>query len=165
MVSIITPNKIKQDLKKCHLTILHSKMPMIGVTEKALEQDRKIILRFMKDNPYPSYKQVIDIIKNDRAIEGIYLDVFAEYGQQNHQWVKEIYENIMEEELVKQNGNCINERGGMTAMQFNHYTLVSVLRYLIQQRAPMKDYDVTLIWYNIRNILSSSWNIIGEWRH
>ena len=37
---------------------------MIGVTEKELEQDRKIILSFIKDNPYPSYKQVIEIIKN-----------------------------------------------------------------------------------------------------
>ena len=78
------------------------------------------------NNLYPSYEQVIDIIKADRAIEGIYLDVFAEYGEQNHQWIKEIYENIMKEELVKQNGNSINERGGMTAMQFNYYTLISV---------------------------------------
>ena len=139
-------------------------MPMLGVTEKELEQDRKIILSFIKDNPYPSYKQVIEIIKNDRAIEGIYPDVFAEYGEQNHQWIKEIYENIMKEELVKHNGNSINERGGMTAMQFNYYTLISVLRYLVQQRTPMKYYDVN-IWYNIRNILCSSWNNIGEWRH
>ena len=140
---------------------------MIGVTEKELEQDRKIILRFVKDNPYPSYKQVVGTIKNGRAIEGIYPDVFAEYGEQNHQWIKEIYnnENIMKEELVKYNGNSIDERGGMTATQFNYYTLISVLRYLMQQRAAMKDYDVTLIWYNIRNILSSSWNNIGEWKH
>ena len=140
-------------------------MPMIGVTEKELEQDRKIILSFIKDNPYPSYKQVIEIIKNDKTMEDICLDMFAEYGEQNHQWIKEIYENIMKEELVKHNGNSINERGGMTTMHFNYYTLISVLRYLIQQRAPMKDYDVNLIWYNIRNILSSSWNNIGDWKH
>ena len=36
---------------------------MLGVTEKELEQDRKIILSFIKDNPYPSYKQVVEIIK------------------------------------------------------------------------------------------------------
>ena len=76
--------------------ILNSKMPMTGVTEKELEQDRKIILRFIKDNPYPSYKQVVDIIKNDKTMEEIYLDMIAEYGEQNHQWIKEIYENIME---------------------------------------------------------------------
>ena len=140
-------------------------MPMLGVTEKELEQDRKIILSFIKDNPYPSYKQVIEIIKNDKTMKDIYPDMFAEYGEQNHQWIKEIYENIMKEELVKHNGNSINERGGMTTMHFNYYTLVSVLRYLIQQRAPMKDYDVNLIWYNIRNILSSSWNNIGDWKH
>ena len=138
---------------------------MIGVTEKELEQDRKIILRFIKDNPYPSYEQVIEIIKNDKTMEDIYLDMLAEYGEQNHQWIKEIYENIMKEELVKHNGNSINERGGMTTMHCNYYTVISVLRYLIQQRAPMKDYDVNLIWYNIRNILSSSWNNIGDWKH
>ena len=98
-------------------------------------------------------------------MEGIYLDMSAEYGEQNHQWIKEIYENIMKEELVKHNGNSINERGGMTTMHFNYYTLISVLRYLIQQRAPMKDSGITLIWYNIRNILSSSWNNIGDWKH
>ena len=138
---------------------------MLGVTEKELEQDRKIILSFIKDNPYPSYKQVIEIIRNDKAMKDIYPDMFAEYGEQNHQRIKEIYENIMKEELVKRNGNSINERGGMTTMHCNYYTLVSVLRYLIQQRAPMKDYDVSLIWYNIRNILSSSWNNIGDWKH
>ena len=98
-------------------------------------------------------------------MEDIYLDMFAEDGEQHHQWIKESYENRMKEELVKHNGNRLNERGGMTAMQFNYYTLISVLRDLIQQRAPMKDYDVTLIWYNTRNILRSSWNNIGEWRH
>ena len=82
---------------------------MIGVSEKELEQDRKIILGFIKDNPYPSYKQVIEIIKNDKTMEDIYLDMSAEYGEQNHQWIKETYENIMKEELVKHNGNSINE--------------------------------------------------------
>ena len=52
-------------------------------------------------------------------MKGIYLDMFAEYGEQNHQWIKEMYENIMKEELVKQNGNSINERGGMTTMHCN----------------------------------------------
>ena len=71
----------------------------------------------------------------------------------------------MKEELVKRNGNSNSERGGMTTMHLNYYTLISVLRCLIQQRAPMKDYDVNLIWYNIRNMLSSSWNTIGDWKH
>ena len=102
---------------------------MIGVTEKELEQDRKIILSFIKDNPYPSYEQVIEIIKNEKTMEDIYPDMFAEYGEQNHQWIKEIYENIVKEELVKHKGNSINERGGMTTLHFNYYTLISVLRY------------------------------------
>ena len=36
---------------------------MIGVTEEELGQDRNILLSFIKDNPYPSYKQVIEIKK------------------------------------------------------------------------------------------------------
>ena len=47
--------------------------------------------------------------------------------------MKEIYENIFDKDLIKKHGERIHHRGGMTALQQNYYTLLSVLGYLIDQ--------------------------------
>ena len=53
--------------------------------------------------------------------------------------MKEIYENIFDKDLIKKHGERIRHRGGMTALQQNYYTLLSVLGYLIDQRGLDRD--------------------------
>ena len=48
--------------------------------------------------------------------------------------MKEIYENIFDKDLIKKHGERIHHRGGMTALQQNYYTLLTVLKHLIDQR-------------------------------
>jgi hypothetical protein len=31
----------------------------------------------------------------------MYVDMFAEYGKDNHKWMKDMYENILEKEVAK----------------------------------------------------------------
>ena len=56
----------------------------------------------------------------------------------------------------------------MTALQQNYYTLLSVLKHLIDQRSMDRE-TIILVFYNIKTIVSEHWDGIGKddetWRH
>ena len=64
-----------------------------------MARDKTFFMKFVIENPYPKYEEVIKIIKNED--HRMYVDMFAEYGKKNHKWMKEMYENILEKEIVK----------------------------------------------------------------
>ena len=75
--------------------------------------------------------------------------------------MKEIYETIFDKDIVKRNGERIHHRGGKTALQQNYYTLLSVLKHLIDQRNMDRD-TLILVFYNIKPIVSEHWDGIGK---
>ena len=92
--------------------------------------------------------------------------MFAEYGKDNHKWMKDIYENILEKEIVKKNGELINERGDKTTMVYNYYTILSVVNHFLRKaKRKMIEDDIIFIQYNFKDIISSYWDGIGDWRH
>ena len=135
---------------------------MIGQSEAELERDRNKLRKFISKNPYPKYGEVIEIINNGNR--EMYMDMFAEYGQENHTWIKEIYENVLDKDIVKRNGELINERGDKTAMVWNYYSLLTVVAHFLK-KANMKDEDKTFIYYNFKSLVSCYWNGVGDWRH
>ena len=140
-------------------------MPMIKVSEEKLKRDRERLMNVIKENPYPDY----NFIKYDLLLKQKQsLEQYAEYGEINHDLMKKNYENIFDKELVKKHGERIHHRGGMTALQQNYYTLLSVLGYLIDQRGLDRD-TIILVFYNIKTIVSQCWYGIGsgdeKWRH
>ena len=82
--------------------------------------------------------------------------------------MKEIDENIFDKDFIRKHGERIRHRGGKTALQQNHYTLLSVLGYLIEQRGLDRD-TMILVFYNIKTIVSQCWEEIGSgdetWGH
>ena len=82
--------------------------------------------------------------------------------------MKEIYEHIVDKDIVKRNGERIHHRGGKTALQQNYYTVLSVLKHLIDQRSMDRD-TIILVFYNIKTVVSEHWDGIGkddeQWRH
>ena len=96
----------------------------------------------------------------------MYVDMFAGYGKDNHKWMKEIYENILEKEIVKKNGGLINERGEKTAMVYNYYTILSVVNHFLgKAKRKMKEDNIIFVQYNFKDIISRYWDGIGDWRH
>ena len=138
---------------------------MIGVTEEEEKRDRERLTSFIKENPYPDYNFIeYDLLlKQEQSLEQ-----YAEYGEINHALMKEIYEHIFDKNLIKQHGERIHSIGGMTALQQNYYTLLTVLKHLIQQRRLDRD-TIILVFYNIKTIVSQYWDGIGsgdeKWRH
>ena len=125
---------------------------------------------FIKNNPYPNYEEVMELlITHARETKSEYarretLNMISEYGRHNHEWMKEIYENIMDEKLIKENGEKINERGDKLAMVYNFDVLCYVLCYKTD-RLKIKCNAVVDIYYPIKTQISECWHGIGEWRH
>ena len=134
---------------------------MIGASEKELERDREKLRKFVRNNPYPSYNFVANelILKQEKNF-----DQFSEYGTPNHDWIKEIYENLFDDEIVKKNGQYIYERGDTKTLHHNHQTLLLVLNHLLDKQKSMSYDDKVLIFLNFKQIVSNRWDGIGRWR-
>ena len=134
------------------------------------EKTVKKVKSFIKNNPYPKYEEVIETLNSiARAvpIDNLKQEVFnmiSEYGRENHKWMKEIYENIMDEEVIKENGKKINNRGGKVAMVENYYVIVNILGDKTD-KLKMKHDEVVEILYPIKTQISECWHGIGDWKH
>ena len=64
-----------------------------------MARDKTFFMKCIVENPHPKYGDVIKEIKNED--HRMYLDMFAENGKENHKWMKDINENILEQEIVK----------------------------------------------------------------
>ena len=138
-------------------------------TDKA----RKIVKKFIKKNPYPEYNDVVKMLtknfneyreSDDKEFAIHYLNLFSEYGQPNHEWMKEIYENIMNKKLIKTNGEKIYNRGGALVMQYNYYTMIEILKDIFDKKDMTHDERINVL-YSIKEQINDCWDGVGEWRH
>ena len=129
------------------------------------------IKSFVKKNPYPSYDFVVDMILSKAKKwkdEGVmefkfhYFMMNSEYGHNNHKLLKEIYENIENDELIRRNGEEINSSGGYQAMAYNSYAFVETLKYLIGEKAKTK-FEQNELYYKMILQQQNCWDGIGEW--
>ena len=136
---------------------------MLGYTEDERQKDIKQMKKFIENNPYPEYDKVIDIIRKEKMFRKEFMDMSSEYGTHNHQWMKEKYENIMEKEIVKQNGEFILKRGSLFTMQMNYSTFIAIIKWFLQ-KSNMNENEHFFIHYNMKDLLNSYWNGVREWR-
>ena len=131
------------------------------------------IKSFVKKNPYPSYKFVEDMIlskarkwkaENEVELSIHYIMIITKYRQNNHNLMKEIYENIDNVELIKNNGCKIFklDDDDVEAMEYNSYAFVEVLKYLIGEKAKTK-FEQTEMYHIMKLQLQKNWNGVGEW--
>ena len=64
-----------------------------------MARDKTFFMKLIVEKPCPKYGDAIKIIKNED--HKMYLDMFAGYGKENHKLMKDIYENILEQEIVE----------------------------------------------------------------
>ena len=108
------------------------------------------------DFDYPSYDTVCDLLSKVKQI-----NVSSEYSKVNHQYLKLIWENIDNTNLIKVVGENINDRGGITSLRASYYTLLHVMRPIVKANQDMYMDS----WYDVKNRISYAWDGIGEWRH
>ena len=130
-----------------------------------VEEARKKVTTFINENPYPSYDTIMHMLQ-DKFKDGNdaeYVCMRSEYGQENHEWMKQIYENISDEELIRKNGRKIYNRGDETAMVYNFYTLLAVLNFIFKAKGMTHD-EMVAIMYPVKTQVSRCWDGVGIWR-
>ena len=118
--------------------------------------EKLMVEQFTKRNKYPKYNEVIKIISDK-------LDVYAEYGGFNHEWMNKIWDDINNEKKIRVIGNLINSRGGFQAMSKNHGTLMIVVRHFLKKEKPT-DIDNMIILQSIYKGVERAWDGIGDWK-
>ena len=115
--------------------------------------ENEVMLEFVKLNPYPSYSCIEKMISNytNKRYSLIWLSEFSEY---NYKLCKDIYENPTNEELIRQCGQKIYNKGGEQAMQAIFYILVNFSPSSFSENPAIKFYLRTIEF---------NWNGIGEW--
>ena len=92
-----------------------------------------------------------------------YLMINSEYGHSNHNYIKEIYENIDDVELVKNNGDGMDTIGGIQAMEYNAFAFVEVLTYLVNEKGKT-NFERNELYYKMKRQLQTSWDGVGSWK-
>ena len=130
------------------------------------------IKKFVKKNPYPIYEVIRDLMlgkadvckrKGDMEMKFHYLMMNSEYGYDNHKYMKEIYENIDDVELIKKNGTEIHKRGGIQAMEYNAFAFYEALIFLVHFDAKT-NFEKNELRYKMKYQLQTAWDGVGDWK-
>ena len=93
---------------------------------ESVDEEIVITLEVLRRYEYPDYEDVEKMIEN-------MIELWAEYGEENHECMKAIWNTIVDRDLIQTMGEKINKRGGFQAMQANDYTLLHVLELFIKR--------------------------------
>lgn len=126
--------------------------------EEFMNQIPSTILDFIKNHPYPAYSKLHDYVFKFDVFKEVALCYWSEYSENNHILIKEIYNNILNKDIIKRNGEIINSNGGFTAMQGVFYVMISSFRMMV------KTSEEGLYFEYIKNLIHEGWNGVGEWR-
>jgi len=85
--------------------------------------EEDLITEYVKVYPYPEYDNILQKIENN-------IELYAEYGEQNHICCKLIYENPNNKDLIVKIGKKIYESGGLQALLMNH----NIIKYFSPYR-------------------------------
>ena len=86
--------------------------------EDMIKEEERQYIEHVKANAYPSYKAMAKAIVP-------HLELYADYGEINHELCKLIYENMLDMHIVHKAAKKIYGRGGLQALQANY----TVLKY------------------------------------
>ena len=116
--------------------------------EQELQKEQERTKKYILDNPYPTYEEINNKIKNE-------FHLIAEYGYQNHEYCKKIYDNPYNKDIIIEMGKKIYKRGGFQALQMNFH----ILKYS-SPTIDSKDISIRCYWSNVEQYFK---NVCNEW--
>ena len=138
------PNKLRDGILKEYKRLIEADNQHARVNDP---------VSFLSKYQYPSYEEVLNIIGNDKMMR-------AEYSEENHKWLKSIWDDIQNIDNIKEVGQLIEKKGKLRAMANNHWTLMYVVRDIINKN--------NLFCFKIKDeiyeIINEAWNGIGGWK-
>jgi hypothetical protein len=115
------------------------------------------VKKFINDFPFPSYQEIVKLMEDTQhpELKWYAFQWGAEYGEFQHECMKNMYENILDKEICHKLGEKIYNRGGFVALQACYY----IMFYFCPCRkhnSVMKDI--------FPKLLEHYWNGIGDWQ-
>ena len=124
---------------------------------KELEEELNKIKDLIKRHPLPSVDENkefwVDVINRFRDNSG--LNLMTIYSFVRIDIINEMYENLIDEDIIKECGKKLNRDGKFGAMTINHYKLSGAIRKLNK--------DDSLVDGQMR-IIEHWWDGIGRWK-
>jgi hypothetical protein len=133
------------------------------ILDHEVHQERVMIADHVTAHPYPSCDEMLERMEtfvateaHDAHVRGAVFQWMAEYGEANHHLCKSIYDDFHNAQsrlsTTHLAGECINERGGITAMRANFDIMANFSSF-----PPMTESI-------FRTTLEDTWHGIGDWR-
>jgi hypothetical protein len=115
-------------------------------------KENQLLQEHIKNNTFPSYKEMLIRMKQ----HPYYMEMYAEYGERNHDALKQIYESGMDINVAKKLGNEIYLRGGTWALQMNCTAFMYCGPFINSQYSHVR--------YNGGKTLEYAWDGIGDFK-
>ena len=124
---------------------------------KELEQELNKIKDFIKRHPLPPVDENEEFWKDviNRFRDNSGFNLMAIYSFVRFDIMKEMYENLTDEDIIKDCGKKLNRDGKFKAIIINHYILSGAIRKLNKEDS--------LVDGQMR-IIEFWWDGIGEWK-
>ena len=132
----------------------------------SVEQENKEIAEFIKNNPFPDNATGEEFLTsqfNTARLISQRFDGIAPLGTSyDYRYVKKIYENILDEEIVKECGRELHSKDGMRDMIRCWMILDDIIRQKYNNNDENNKYDRMVI-LSLGRMVEHYWDGIGEW--
>ena len=132
-------------------------LPYYSKKEK-MEKERQETLDFIENNPFPDLNNFVKLMyqiskKNNSS--------FVVIGSYDYRILKQTYENILDEDIIKECGEFLYSKDGMKAMLKFHDFIDEIITYNFNKGNNEK-YDRIKI-LSLPRLIEHWWDGIGEW--
>ena len=123
-----------------------------------MEEEKQETLDFIKNNPFPN---INDFVKLMYQISKKSNGSFVVIGSYDYRILKKMYENMMDEEIVKECGRFLYSKDGMKDMLRFHNLMDEIITYNFNKGKNDK-YDKIKI-LSLPRLIEDWWDGIGDW--
>ena len=123
-----------------------------------MEQERQETLDFIRENPFPDLNVFVKLMYEISKKNSGSLVIIRSY---DYRTLKKLYENIMDEDIVRECGRFLYSKDGMKDMLRCHNLLDEILCYNFKRGNNAK-YDRIKI-LSLPRLIEHWWDGIGDW--
>ena len=133
---------------------------------ETIEQENKMTTEFIKNNPFPdsatSDEFLMALLNVAREISKRSGGIAPLGSSYDYRIVKKIYENILDEDIVKECGRELYSKDGMRDMARCHMLLDEIIKCKYNQGNNKDKYDRMII-LPLPRLVEHYWDGIGQW--
>ena len=124
-----------------------------------MEQERQETLNFIRENPFPDLNVFVKLMYEISKKNSGSFVIISSY---DYRTLKKLYENIMDEDIVKECGRFLYSKDGMKDMLRCHNSFDEIICYNFNKGNNDK-YDRIKI-LSLSRLIEHWWDGIGNWK-